>query len=427
MKSPMAASLPAALLLVSLGACRPSDPMLHGDDLPGVAERPLEELALAGNPAVAGHTEFSFHLYRTLAATERGNVVVSPLSIDGALAMTSAGAAGNTLAELDSVLGIDAADAERHRHIGDLLAGAASDDNPAGATVRLANALWIQDGMPVHAAFTATLAASYGAGAHPVSFETAADRSATANAINAWASRNTGGLIKDLISPSYLDAMTRLVITNAIHFRGEWDQPFKKQATHDGPFTRADGSRVQAPLMHQKDWFEYAELDGFRALAMPYKGEAFSMVWLLPDAHDGLPALEASLTTELVGRVLAALDEVELQVVIPKFKATADLQLRPALEAMGIRDAFDPAAADFTGIASGDTIFITRVVHKAVIEVDERGAEAAAATGVIGSVTSAPARPVPEFIADRPFCYILRDTRSGAILFMGRVVDPAAP
>jgi serpin B len=231
--------------------------------------------------------------------------------------------------------------------------------------------------------------------------------------------------IKELIPQGVLTVLTRLVLANAIYFKGDWAVQFDGKATAKAPFHVAPGETVEAPLMSQKNQFGYAELGELQVLALNYKGKALSMVVLLPKKPDGLAALETSLTPANLEKWTRNLPAREVQVFLPKFKMTSQFRLNEKLRALGMTDAFDESKADFSGLdGRKQYLFITAVLHKAFVEVNEEGTEAAAATAVVIGLRSAPARPLV-FRADHPFLFLIRDNRTGSILFLGRVVDPA--
>ena len=219
-----------------------------------------------------------------------------------------------------------------------------------------------------------------------------------------------------------LSVDTRLVLTNAIYFKGDWVSQFKKDRTRNETFTLMGGKQVQTPLMHQTGGYKYADLGDAQALEMPYVGKEVSMVVLLPKNVDGLANLEKGLNADRLGALVSRLQVAEVDVTLPKFKTTAEFELNKELSALGMKQAFT-RAADFSGLNGGkQDLYIGFVVHKAFVDVNEEGTEAAAATGVIIQTDSA--RITPVFRADHPFVYLIRDTKTGGILFVGRLADP---
>ena len=235
----------------------------------------------------------------------------------------------------------------------------------------------------------------------------------------------TEGKIVDLIPRGVLDELTRLVLTNAIYFKGDWSKPFPKAATRDDTFHVGDGKTVTVPLMFKNDDFGYRAGDGLKVVELPYGKGDLSAVAILPDAVDGLPALEAKLTAEGLGRWLGELRRRKVQVFLPRFKLTSQFSLRDVLAELGMHRAFDRDGADLSGISTQEKLHISAVVHKAFVDVNEEGTEAAAATGVVVATRAAMVRQEPAvFRADHPFLFLIRDTRSGSILFVGRVDNP---
>jgi serpin B len=217
--------------------------------------------------------------------------------------------------------------------------------------------------------------------------------------------------------------MTRLVLTNAIYFKGKWATPFKPEQTQEAPFTLLSGEKVNVPMMHQTAHFGYMETDTIQVLELPYVNNDLSMVILLPKKPDGVNELEKGLTSETITGWLAGLRKREVQVYVPRFKLTSEFSLAETLSAMGMPDAFS-TKADFSGITGNRDLFISAVVHKAYVEVNEEGTEAAAATGVAMKLTAV-APPPPVFRADHPFVFLIRDNQTGSILFLGRTANPS--
>ena len=237
--------------------------------------------------------------------------------------------------------------------------------------------------------------------------------------------KKTNDKIKNLISKGVLDSMTRLVLTNAIYFNGNWARQFKENRTKDTPFTLTDGQKIDVATMNQKAEFGYLETDTFQALELPYVNEELSMVILLPKQFDALDEFEKTLTPENLTQWLPKIHKREVVVFVPKFKMTSQFSLASVLKSMGMQDAFS-SNADFSGINGKRDLFISAVIHKAYVEVNEEGTEAAAATGVVMRLTSIGPAPIPVFRADHPFLFLIRDNLTGSILFIGRVANPQA-
>jgi serpin B len=369
---------------------------------------------------VKGNTVFALDLYAKLREGE-GNLFLSPMSISTALGMTYAGARGKTAEEMSAVLHLPADQEKAHEALGSLTGELNTLAEAEGVRVSIANALWGQKGYAFRDEFLATVKKHYGGGLGEVDFARPEAARAT---INAWVEKYTQDKIKDLIPEGVLDAMTRLVLTNAIYFKGDWESPFEKHATHDAPFHLSADKQVQAPLMFQEERFPYAKAEGLQVLEMPYKGGRMSMVIVLPDKVDGLSAVEKEFTPANLEKWLGALKPTELYVYVPKFETTAQFELNKTLAGMGMSLAFDVEKADLSGMTTTEKLFISNVIHKAWVRVDEKGTEAAAATAVVAKGTAGPLEPPPTFRADHPFFFLIRDTKTGSILFMGRVVNP---
>jgi serpin B len=365
---------------------------------------------------VKGNSEFAIDLFGKLRS-KPGNLFLSPYSISTALAMTSVGARGQTLDQMTKTLHfLD----QKRLHPAFTLVNqeVTSHGKPKGYQLSVANALWGQKGYGFLNDFLTTTQAHYQAGLHEVDFIAATDDAR--KTINAWVEKETRDKIKDLLKPGVLNRDTRLVLTNAIYFKGDWDVKFKKELTKTQPWL-GTAQKQQVPLMYQKGKFKYLDGGTFQALEMPYVGKELAMLVLLPKKTDGLAELEKSLTPAKLGEWVAKLREQDVEVHFPKFKCTSEFSLKQELSALGMTDAFT-AGADFSGINGKKDLYIQDVVHKAFVEVNEEGTEAAAATGVVVGVLSARIDPV--FRADHPFLFLIRDTRNGSILFLGRLSNP---
>jgi len=374
----------------------------------------------------AGNNAFAMDLYQRLAS-QKGNLFFSPYSIDTALAMAYAGARGLTAQQMADVLHfavpLDKLNEAYGRMIADLNAGGQRGQQTLYQLV-IANAMWAQKGYPFDEKYQELLTKNYGAGLMAVDFQRAAEQAR--QQINEWVAKQTKDKIKDLIPQGVLTHLTRLVLTNAIYFKSSWESTFNKSATKEEPFQLGDGQTKNVPLMTQQRRFRYFENDQLQALELPYNGGALSMIVLLPRKVDALTDLEKSLTTESLSKWLDGMNARLVRVYFPKFKMEARFSLPKVLQSMGMIDAFSDTKADFSGIATVDKLYITDVIHKAYIDVNEEGTEAAAATAVVIGVRSAMPRPEEPvvFRADHPFVFAIRHRATGTVLFMGRVVNP---
>jgi len=373
---------------------------------------------LAGDNAA-----FAVDLYRQVCAGE-GNLFLSPYSVSSALAMTLAGAGGETARQMNAALRFSLGPDALHPAFAEMAERVGRIQSAGDVTLRAANALWPQDRHPFREAFLSLVRAHYGAAVRPQNY--IQDAEGARQRINADVAEHTERKITDLIPAGILNDMTRLVLTNAIYFKGNWASPFRPEHTKDAPFFLQADQGVPVPMMQQKDRFGYAETPKCQILEIPYAGDAVSMLVLLPRAVDGLSRLESDLTRDNLSAWRQSLNRREVRLLLPRFKMTARFRLDAALKALGMTDAFDEARADFSGMDGGaGRLFIGAVLHKAYVDVNGQGTEAAAATGVVVGLT-AMAEPPPEFRADHPFVFMILERETGTILFLGRVTDPRA-
>ncbi len=372
-------------------------------------------------PIVTGNTAFALDLYGKLR-TQEGNLFLSPYSISTALAMTYGGARGDTEKQMAATLRFTVPQEQLHLGFAALQSRLNAVQQKSKIKLAVANSLWPQKGYEFLPDFVALCRDRYEA--KPTAVDYAGATEAARKQINDWVEAKTNRKIQELFKPGVLDAQTRLVLANAIYFKGDWATPFDKQFTQELPFFLANGKQVTAPLMTRQAHFGYAATADLQVLDLPYAGNALSMAILLPAKADGLAALEAQLTVAKLDGWLKALRNREVNVVLPKFKTTAEFSLGATLQSLGMRDAFAAGQADFSGMTGKKDLFISAVVHKAFVEVNEEGTEAAAATGVGMALTAAMPQEPPVFRADHPFLFLIRDNQTGSILFLGRVVDP---
>ncbi|MCH8963893.1 MAG: serpin family protein [Planctomycetes bacterium] len=362
---------------------------------------------------VKANTSFAVELYRELGTSE-GNLFFSPYSISSALSMTYAGARQNTAMEMKEVLHFELDQAQLHPAFKSLNRQLVTNARKDNQKLSIANGLCLIGGN-VSKEFKTLLKKNYDAELF----------SGGLDEINGWVKRKTEGKIEKILEA--LDRNSVCVLLNAIYFKGTWESQFKKARTHDAPFKVSANKQVTVPLMYQKGRFQLLQKQDFLAASIPYKGKHLSMIVLLPQDVDGLAELEKQLTEQNLQQWLAELDEApaqEIELYLPKYKLETDYDLVPPCNALGMKDAFDTSGkADFSGMGwQKGTLWISQIKHKAFVEVNEEGTEAAAATGVEMGRTSVPRYPV--FRADHPFLFMIRDNPTGSILFMGRLVDP---
>jgi len=379
---------------------------------------------------VDGNSAFAFDLYQALRAAD-GNLFYSPYSISLALAMTYAGARGETAQQMADTLDFVLPQDSLHPAFNNLdleLArrgeGARGKDGE-GFRLNIVNAIWGQKNFEFLSEFLDLLAKNYGAGLRLLDFVNAPEEARIT--INNWVSDETEQRIEDLIPQGAIDTLTRLVLTNAIYFNAAWLYPFEEAMTEDGLFYLLDGSEIAVPMMRQRqDWFKnYAEGYGYQAVELLYDGGELSMVILLPDAGH-FEEFEEALDAERMSAIIERLEPRQVALTMPKFEFESDFSLKETLAAMGMPVAFSANDADFSGMADNPDLYIHDVIHKAFVSVDEAGTEAAAATAVVVGVVSMPVDEPVQVTVDRPFIFLIRDIETGAILFVGRVVNPSA-
>ncbi len=375
------------------------------------------------NPLVEANTAFALQLYGKLRPTE-GNLALSPYSISSALAMTYAGARGDTARQMEQTLHFDPSKTGLHEQLGRL--DAALQAAQGSNELSIANSLWPQEKYPFREEFLNLLKRDYGATVTALNYEREANRARVT--INQWVDDKTRHKIAELIGPGVLNALTRMVLVNAIYFKGTWATPFPASSSQRDKFYAQPDTTITVPFMYQRGHFRYGENDRLQLLALPYIGRQLEMVILLPRSRDGIGPLESSLTPAGLAGWTSGMRNQQVNVALPKFKMSSGFSLAQALNALGLKDAFDPERADFSGMdGRAHWLYLSAVLHKAYIEVNEKGTEAAAATAVVAAGSAMRIQELPrEFRADHPFLFLIRDSATGSILFMGRVVKPEA-
>ena len=347
--------------------------------------------------------------------------------------MTYAGAGGQTERQMADTLRFSLPQDQLHPAFNALdqeLASRGTDvesRDGEGFRLNIVNAVWGQQGHPFQEAFLDVLAERYGAGVRPMDFRGAPEESRTA--INDWVAESTEDRIRDLIPPDVINPLTRMVLTNAIYFNASWLFPFDESGTRDRHFHLLDGTMVDVPMMRIEEEFGYASGDGYQAVDLPYVGHELSMTVLVP-AREQFREFEDSLDTALVDQIIAGLRFRYVTLDLPRFEFESQFRLAETLKSMGMSDAFDSAASDFSGmdgrscfVGDPECLYVREVVHKAFVSVDESGTEAAAATAVMVQTESAPPAPVSVTV-DRPFIFLIRDQETESVLFIGRVEEP---
>ena len=401
-------------------------------DQPPVADD-VDSTASGIQEVVDANNEFAFELYSELDKSENGNVFYSPYSISAALAMTYEGAKGQTADEMKSVFHFPESNILRSN-----FAAIYNNLNKGDKEyeLRTGNALWAQYDYEFLEDYINRVEQYYGGKAANLDFVRETEKSR--KTINDFIEKQTNNKIKDLLSPGSVNALTRLVLTNAIYFKGTWEWEFDKSDTQDRDFKISENNVVQVPMMHMdpdKVMFNYAELDKLQILELPYKGDDVSMLVLLPKQgtsydHETGERIsydyvldDIELSAEKLNEYKSEMQETKLDsIYLPKFEFDTKYSMKETLSSLGMPTAFIPDNADFSGIDGTKNLVIDQVIHQAYVKVDEKGAEAAAATAVIMGVTSV--GPMNVFSADHPFIFIIQEKETGNILFMGRVVDP---
>lgn len=390
--------------------------LIAAGSVAGAPETPPDLAAL-----VAGNNALACDLYAQLKG-QNGNLFFSPFSVSTALAMTYAGAKGATATQMAQALHFTLAPAALHPAFAALADRIRAVEAAGHVKLSVANSLWPQRNFPLLDAYTALVRQNYGVAVTAVDYQHA--EPAARAQINAWVADKTQDRIKDLIA-SPLDPFTRLVLVNAVYFKGSWETPFKAAQTQRAPFFAAPGNSVQTPLMAQMHTFPYAELDVLQLVELPYAGRELSMLVLLPKGNATVADIEKALSPDRLQQWKQRLAAREVRVFLPKFKVTwGTSSLRTALQALAMRDAFDGAKADFSGMdGHAGWLSISDVLHKAFVDVNEEGTEAAAATAVVMR-SLAVAAPPPVFRADHPFLFLIQENRTGSVLFLGRITNP---
>jgi serpin B len=418
----LSSMLALAVLLSACGSPRPSasvaqsslkrveDPAVPGEDLSSL---------------VQGNNAFAMDLYHSLRSGN-GNLAFSPYSLSVALAMPYAGARGSTETQMAQALHYTLPQDRLHPAFNRLdlnLAkeGQAASNEAQPMQLKIANAVWAEQTFSFLQSYLDLVAQHYGAGIRLADIIHNAD--GVRQEINNWVSQQTNNKIKDLIPAGAMDDATRMVLVNAIYFKADWANEFDPANTKDAPFTLLDGTQVTSKQM--SDHFSgvpYASGDGWQAIELPYVGDTAAMDLIVPEAGH-FQDFETSLDASELDTIIKSMQPVTIQLAMPKFSFRSTFDMGGQLAGLGVSDAFDTNSADFSGMTGKRDLYITKVVHQAYIAVDEKGTEAAAATGVVMGLTAIMI-PDKQLTIDHPFLFVIRDVQSGQILFVGRVMDP---
>jgi serpin B len=356
---------------------------------------------------------FTIDLYSALKEEGQGNLFLSPFNIATALAMLLAGARGDTEQQIAQVLHSKLSQNQLHKAFGQLLRKLKTQERKAGFRLQAANAVW----GPASTEFLVLLKDHYEIEVPEVDFR---DPGAAAKIINKWIAEHTGGKITDLVQKQMLAELVGILLTSCIYFKANWQRQFPKDRTRDSSFTLLSGKQVTVPTMRNKGRYNYTKTNSFKALELTYAGETLSMIILLPLDPKGLPALEKRLTMENLDEWISRLSEYKLDAVaLPRFKITTKVDLRNVLQSLGMTHTFNAEHADLSGITGQQGSFITQAIHQTYVDVNEEGTEASAATVIAVKLNGN-----PTFYASHPFLFLIRDSNTGSILFIGRVMDP---
>jgi serine protease inhibitor len=369
---------------------------------------------------VDGNSDFALELYGRLKDQD-GNLFLSPYSISAAMAIAYGGARGETEKQIAATLHFDADQKKFHSAMSEIRRSLTGSAISGKVELAIANGLWPQQDYGFRDNFLKLTRANYDAGIDFVDFP--ASPAATVGKINAWVARQTKNKITGVLRPNDVTDQTRLVIANAIYFKGDWASQFSKGDTRSKPFWIASENFVQTPMMRQQHVFAYAEAEGVQLLLLPYVRGNLGMIIVLPQKRDGLPEVEKRLDSKELGDWLKLLRPRTVDVLLPKFAMESRFSLPATLRAMGMSNAFDERA-DFTGMTPRRPLFINAVEHAALVEVDEQGTVAAAATSISFGCSASPSPPPATFHADHPFFFLIGDLRTRTVLFLGRLANP---
>ena len=367
----------------------------------------------------SGQKDFTFEFYSQIAEKNgKSNIFFSPLSLSTAFSMAYEGAKENTAFEMQQLFGFEEDDAKRQKTISDLLSRLNHKDD--WYNLQVANALWVKDGHPIKQDYLDSIQTHYSGTVENVNFTTMDG----VERINQWVKNKTNDKIEKILDPGSTDEMTLMAITNAVYFKGKWSSQFSPDRTTEKPFWTDKNNSVNIPMMREPaDVYNYAEIGNIQALELDYLGGDISMIVLLPKEREGLRSLEQNLDMKEFDLIKSSMTRKPLTLEMPKFEFETEYNLIGPLKNLGMYDAFDKDTADFEGITDKQT-YIGQAKHKAFVNVNEEGTEAAAITALVFELTSGSPEPIAKFVADHPFMFIIQEKETGEILFIGRFVNP---
>ncbi len=374
-------------------------------------------LAIQGKTQSLSNNQFAFDFFKQVSVEEKGNIFFSPFSLSTAMGMTYAGSKGVSQDQIAKVFHFASNSNKFHKQQGDAIKQLNS--KVGSVQLNIVNTLWAEKTYPFKKSYNKLIKSAYSASVKPMDFINKFEESRLT--INENIYKTTNEKIKDLLPSKSLNSLTRLVLTNAIYFKGDWKTKFKKEKTSDSNFFITAQNVVKCKMMGLKSKFDYYEDSMIQAIELPYAGDNFSMIIILLSTKLSLDEFTASLTSDSLESILKGFNNQEINILIPKFKLSNGYQLKSILSKMGMPQPFTDDA-DFSGMTSSNNLKVSDVFHKAFIEVNEQGTEAAAATAVV--ITMKSIGHDTFFIANRPFLFLIKEKSTGTILFMGRIVDP---
>ncbi|MBN2781233.1 MAG: serpin family protein [Candidatus Marinimicrobia bacterium] len=413
----------AAFVMILAASCAQKEVIADSPAVPPVPVPDEVAYPVETDPS-EGMNAFGFDLYQEMTGAPLKNMFFSPLSLSSALAMTYAGAGGTTAAQMRDALHYGPQTEAFHRQFAGMLNALKSGENSA-FRMNIANAVWVQKEYPLRQDYLGLIRDLYRGEVRNLDF--VHRPSPSRDTINTWVSEQTAGRINDLIPADAITPLTRLILTNAVYFNAEWENSFSKEMTRKEVFYPLSGEFFRTDMMYQRHHYAYSETDEFQILELDYKGGAQTMLIILPRERAGITELYGYIGQDILLEHDQTRTFKDVLVYLPKFRLEDDFEMTRGLSALGMEDAFT-AAADFSGMTGKKDLMISSVLHKAFIEVDEIKTEAAAATAVIMKMTStAPSMVAPvEFRADHPFIFMIRDRKSGVVLFLGHLINPEA-
>jgi len=412
-----------ACVTLLLAGCRPvpEEIKIIQSDLPRVESPIVNEEQQA--QLRDGNNSFAFDIYHSINQDQNDNLIYSPYSIWLAFSMIYGGAHGETESQISNVFHFLSQDSQHvalnatDQRLQAFSTLQAAEEAGVPFQLQLANAVWSQQGFALNQPYLDLLATQYGAGVHPLDFQTSAE--GARQAINAWVDKNTGGRIKEIASPGSITPDTRFVLTNAILFKAGWAYKFDQTTTADGLFTLIDGKQLTTPLMHLRAPLDYVAKENYQAVRLPYVYQKVEM-WIILPVEGHFKAVQDELGPDLMNDIQKSVGMEDVTLTLPSFDFESELPLNTMLAQMGLTQAFCPTG-DYSGIAEGGGLCISQAIHKATITVDEQGTEAAAATMAVMPVSI---MDKVELTVVRPFIFAIVAQESGLILFLGQVLDP---